>query len=80
MRVPRPKRKGQAVQLPSGVPCGDYEARRPFSYEGEIKMADDPIDNLRLFDEGNNTYLATTGRTKKQIHLEDLTDHLLPAF
>jgi hypothetical protein len=26
--------------------------RRPNGYEGELKMADDLIDNLRLFDEG----------------------------
>jgi hypothetical protein len=37
-------------------------------------MADDLIDNLRLLDEGNNTNLATTGRTKKRIHLVGLLD------
>jgi hypothetical protein len=44
----------------------------PFGYEAELKMADDLIDNLRLLDEGNNTNLATTGRTKKRIHLAGL--------
>ena len=46
--------------------------RSSFGYEAELKMADDLIDNLRFLDEGNNTNLTTTGRTKKRIHLVDL--------
>ena len=50
----------------------ELRGRWSFSLEAELKMADDLIDNLQLLDEGNDTNLTTTGRTKKRIHLVDL--------
>jgi len=43
--------------------------KRSFSFEDELEMADDPIDNLELFDEGDNPHLATGGRTNKTVNV-----------
>lgn len=42
-------------------------------------MADDAVDDLRLFDEGDDSHPATTCRTTKRIDLVDFPDHLCPA-
>jgi len=43
-------------------------------------MADDLIDGLRVFDEGDDTHLALAGRTNKRVYLINFADHLSPAF
>lgn len=53
---------------------------RPLSLKVELEMVDDLIDNLRFFEEGDNSHLVTTGKTTKRIHLADLTDYLGSAF
>jgi len=37
------------------------------SLEAELEMADDLIDDLRVFDEGDDTHLASAGRTNKRV-------------
>lgn len=53
---------------------------RPFSVKAKLGVADDPVDGLRLFDEGDSTHLASAGRTKHRIQFVDLADHLRPAI
>jgi len=53
--------------------------RRPFGLKGKLEMADDPVDNLMIFNERDNLHPAATGRTDQWIHLVDLADHLGPA-
>ncbi len=53
--------------------------RRTLSLEAELEMADDLIDGLRVFDEGDDTHLASAGRTNKMVYLVNFADHLGPA-
>jgi len=52
---------------------------RRLGLEAELKMADDLIDGLRVFDEGDDTHLSSAGRTNKRVNLIDFSDHLSPA-
>ena len=38
-----------------------------------------PINDLRVFDEGDDTHLASAGRTNKRVYLINFADHLGPA-
>jgi hypothetical protein len=58
----------------------DLRRRRPFSFKGQLEMADDPIDGLRVFDEGDDTHLSSASRTQQRVYLIDFSDHLGPAF
>jgi hypothetical protein len=40
-------------------------------------MADDPVYNLRLFDEGDNTHLAPASRTQQWIFLNIIWQNYL---
>jgi hypothetical protein len=43
-------------------------------------MADDPVDDLRLFDKRDDSHPAATRRTDERIDSIDLADHIGPAF
>jgi len=45
----------------------ELRGRWSFSLEAELEMADDLIDGLRVFDEGDYPHLASAGRTKKRV-------------
>lgn len=42
-------------------------------------MADDLIDGLRVFDEGDDTHLSSASRTQQRVYLINFVDHLGPA-
>jgi len=54
--------------------------RRPFGFEGQFEMTDDPVDGLRLLDKRDDSHPAATRRTDQWIHLINLADHPGPAF
>jgi hypothetical protein len=43
-------------------------------------MADDPVDGLRVFDEGDDTHLSSASRTQKTVYLIDFSDYLGAGF
>ena len=48
--------------------------------KAKLEVGDDPIDDLMIFYENNDSHLPSTLRTEEGIHLVDLADHLSPAF
>jgi len=57
----------------------ELRGRWSFSLEAELEMADDLIDGLRVFDEGDDTHLASASRTQQRVYLINFADHLGPA-
>jgi len=53
---------------------------RPFGHKAKFEMADDPVDNLWIFNERDDPHPAATGRTDQGIHLVAFSYHLGPAF
>ena len=51
---------------PSSAPAGGPEAEGALGSEGELEVADDLVDRLRVFDEGDDAHLATAGRTEER--------------
>jgi len=47
--------------------------------KGELKMADDPVDNFVIFDKSDDSHLSSTARAQQRICLIDYTDYLGPA-
>jgi len=41
--------------------------RWPFSLKGQLEMTDDPIDDLMIFDESDDSHLAAALRTEEEI-------------
>jgi len=54
--------------------------RWPCSFKCELEMADDPVDDLRLFDKRDDSHLASTRGAQQRIKFIDLADYLDPAF
>ncbi len=50
--------------------------RWPFGFKIQPEIADDPVDDLRLFDKRDDSHLSTTCRTIKWIHFVNLADNL----
>ncbi len=50
------------------------------SLKGELKMADDSVDDLVIFDKSDDSHLSSTARAQQRVCLIDFTDHLGPAF
>jgi len=46
--------------------------------KAELEMADDPVYNLWLFDEGDNPHLAAASRTQHLLTLKELEKLLDP--
>ena len=47
------------AKRPSAAPAEDLRRRRALGSEGELEVADDLVDRLRVFDEGDDAHLAT---------------------
>jgi len=54
--------------------------RRPFGFKCQLEMTDDPVDNLMVLNERDDSHSASTGRTDQRVHLKNLADYLGPAF
>jgi len=48
--------------------------------EGELEVMDDLIDDLMVFDKGDDMHLASASRTEQRIDLVDFLYHFGPAF
>jgi hypothetical protein len=49
---------------------------RPFSFKGQLEMADDPVNSLRLFDKRDNGHFASTGGAQQRIYLINLAYYM----
>jgi hypothetical protein len=47
-----------------GFLLDNLRRRRPFSFKGQLEMADGPVNGLGLFDKRDDSHLATTCRTE----------------
>ena len=56
----------------------NLRGRRALGCEDELEVANDLIDDLMVFDKGDNPHLASAGRTEQRICLVDFSDHLCP--
>jgi len=48
---------------------GNLRWRCTFGLEGELKIADDLIDDLRVFNEGDDPHLSSASRTEQRVCL-----------
>jgi hypothetical protein len=50
---------------------GNLGWRRALSLKGELKMADDPVDDLVIFDKSDDSHLSSALRTEERVYLID---------
>ena len=48
--------------------------------KAKLEVGDDPIDDLLIFYESDDSHLPSTLRTEEGIHLVDLADHSVQPF
>ncbi len=48
--------------------------------KGELEVADNLIDNLMIFNTGDDSHLASAAKAQHRINFINFTDHLRPSL